>query len=74
MTCAEKAPLPAGQPFDPAAARRAMQTTASACRDRWLAQGVDLAAYNTVENAADLNDLRLALGYQKITLIGGSEW
>ena len=45
---------------------------AAACHDRWLREGVDLAAYNTVENAADLNDLRLALGYGKITLIGGS--
>jgi pimeloyl-ACP methyl ester carboxylesterase len=30
----------------------------------------DLNAYNTAENAADVNDLRLALGYQKINLWG----
>jgi pimeloyl-ACP methyl ester carboxylesterase len=72
MTCPEKAPLPADRPLDLKAVRAAMQMAAAACRDRWLREGVDLAAYNTVENAADLNDLRLALGYGKITLIGGS--
>ena len=45
---------------------------ASACRDHWLEQGVDLAAYNTDENAGDVNDLRLALGYEKIIVVGGS--
>ena len=49
-----------------------MRAAAAACRDRWLREGVDLAAYNTVENAADVNDLRLALGYDKMTLVGGS--
>ena len=49
-----------------------MQRLLVQCRDRWQSRGVDLAAYNTVESAADVNDLRLALGYSKITLIGGS--
>ncbi|NJO12543.1 MAG: alpha/beta hydrolase [Gammaproteobacteria bacterium] len=72
MTCTETAPLPSDRPFNPKAVRAAMRLAATACRDRWLREGVDLAAYNTVENAADLNDLRLALGYGKITLVGGS--
>ncbi|MBV9172595.1 MAG: alpha/beta fold hydrolase [Chloroflexi bacterium] len=33
-----------------------------ACRDRLLASGVDLTAYNTVESSADVADLRSALG------------
>lgn len=37
-------------------------------RDR----GVDLAAYNTVESADDVEDLRLALGYDRIRLMGHS--
>jgi pimeloyl-ACP methyl ester carboxylesterase len=35
-------------------------------------EGVDLTAYNSWENAADVNDLRLALGYEQINLYGGS--
>ncbi len=41
-----------------------------ACRDRLLADGVDLTAYNSAENAADVNDLRLALGYEQVILYG----
>ena len=44
----------------------------SECRRRLLASGVDIAAYNTMENAADVNDVRLALGYNQINLQGGS--
>lgn len=43
-----------------------------ACRARLAKPGVDLAAYNTVENAADIADLRTALGYKEVNLYGGS--
>lgn len=39
-----------------------------ACRDRLQAEGVDLTAYNSRENAADVEALRLALGYDQINL------
>ena len=42
------------------------------CLADWRAQGIDLAAYNSVENAADVNDLRLALGYDQVNLYGTS--
>lgn len=42
------------------------------CRARLTAAGVDVAAYNTVENAADVHDVVRALGYQRVNLIGGS--
>ena len=32
------------------------------CRDRLTKQGINLAAYNTTENAADVADLRIAMG------------
>jgi pimeloyl-ACP methyl ester carboxylesterase len=41
-----------------------------ACRVRLTAQGIDLAAYNTAENAEDVNAVRLALGYGRIDLLG----
>lgn len=44
----------------------------AACRDRLARQGVNLAAYHTTENAADVNDLRVALGVPQLNLIGGS--
>ena len=41
-----------------------------ACRDRLQSAGIDVAAYNTTENAADVDDLRRALGYEQINLFG----
>ena len=35
-------------------------------------QGVDIGAYNIFEMADDVNDLRRALGYEKISLLAGS--
>ena len=43
-----------------------------ACRDRLAATGVDLAAYNSTENAADIADLRVALGIDSWNVYGVS--
>lgn len=59
-------------PFSFQLLKPALQELAFACRAHWEKEGVDLSAYNTDENAADVNALRAALGYNKITLIGGS--
>lgn len=40
------------------------------CRERLIDEGVNLAAYNSAANAADLHDLRLALGYEEWNLLG----
>ena len=40
------------------------------CRDRLLEDGVDLDGYNTPQNAADLADLRVALGVDEWNLRG----
>lgn len=45
-----------------------------ACRDRWLAQNIDLTAYNSFETAADVANLWQALGYKQVNLIGASYW
>jgi pimeloyl-ACP methyl ester carboxylesterase len=42
------------------------------CHDRLIKEGVNLAAYNTAQNAADIEALRKAMGYDKINLYGTS--
>ncbi|TPN44724.1 alpha/beta hydrolase [Mesorhizobium sp. B1-1-4] len=43
-----------------------------ACRTALIAKGIDLDAYNTEENAEDIDDLRKALGIEKWVLYGVS--
>ncbi len=40
------------------------------CRDRLVKEGVNLEVYNSAQNAADIESLRQALGYDKINLYG----
>lgn len=42
------------------------------CGDALRAEGVNLSAYNSAESARDIEDLRLALGADKLVLYGGS--
>ncbi len=42
------------------------------CRDHWTAAGVDVAAYNSTENAADIAELRVALGIDRWNVYGVS--
>jgi pimeloyl-ACP methyl ester carboxylesterase len=42
------------------------------CRDRLVAEGADLASFNSRESASDLNDLRQALGYDEWNVLGVS--
>ena len=51
--------------------RRLSQATIE-CRSRLVSEGIDLSAYNTVENAADVADLRVALGLDEWNLYGVS--
>ncbi len=44
----------------------------AACRERLAESGVDLAAYNSVENAADIVTVIDGLGYDQVNLYGGS--
>jgi pimeloyl-ACP methyl ester carboxylesterase len=47
-------------------------TAAKACHDRLLGQGIRLDAYNSAASAADIEDLRRALGYPAWNLYGVS--
>jgi pimeloyl-ACP methyl ester carboxylesterase len=42
------------------------------CRDRLTSQGIDLSAYTSAQNAADIGLLREALGYEEWNLYGVS--
>jgi pimeloyl-ACP methyl ester carboxylesterase len=42
------------------------------CRDRLVRAGIDPSFANSAENAADVNDLRIALGYEQWNLFGVS--
>lgn len=53
-------------------ALRLSQEAMLACRDRLVSEGIDLSAYNSLENAADIEALRVALGYDQINLYGVS--
>ncbi len=57
--------------MSPAAATADVAAT-KACGDRFRAAGIDLSAYNTKENAADLADLRVALGIPSWNVYGVS--
>lgn len=52
--------------------REARRTAYQACIEDFTAQGVDLSAYTTSENAADVADISAALGYDKIVYYGAS--
>ncbi len=64
--------FPMDVPLDRVQSLDALELVAHACGDRWRNAGVDLAAYNTRESAEDLEDLRLALGAEKLRLLAGS--
>lgn len=73
-------PLPP-EPLDkPASIARSMTAIKDATRATLAehrAKGVDLRGYNVLECADDVNDLRKALGYERIMLVAtsfGSQW
>ncbi len=57
---------------DPAGAQRKIFNAALACRDRLVSEGHNLSAYNTTQNAADVDSIRKALEYSQVNLFGGS--
>ena len=68
--CTEKFIFPPDQPLSREKAIELFKTFGKACHDRLIASGIDLLGYNTNESADDLEDLRKALGVQKISLWG----
>jgi pimeloyl-ACP methyl ester carboxylesterase len=59
-------------PLDARSTRRKHVAATRKCRRDLVARGIDIAAYNTTENAADFADLRRALGYDRWNVFGVS--
>ena len=72
LTCQEKLDYPLDKVTEKAEALRLYQEQSKSCASFWREQGVDLTAYNTNENADDIEVLKRALGVEKITLWGSS--
>jgi len=75
--CDRPPALPLDAPVSPEAAAASFRQMSAACKAYWDGQGLDLRGFTVVEAAADVNDVRRALGYDTITLWGasfGSHW
>ena len=70
LPCREPFDYPLDKPGDPEAILSLFKERARSCAQSLKEQGIDLAGYNTNESADDLEDLRKALGAQKISLWG----
>jgi len=60
---------PAALPVDSRRTERAFVSAVSSCRDRLVAQGIDLASFDPAAMAEDAEDLRLALGIDRWSLL-----
>jgi pimeloyl-ACP methyl ester carboxylesterase len=72
LDCAEQFFAPFDRPLSRAVLAEAIGRAARRCADQLTARGVGLDGYDTVQNAADLDDLRRALGAERMTLWGTS--
>lgn len=66
--CPPAAPFDPSAPLTRAAIVAQVRADTARCLAWWRAQGVDIGAWNTAENAADIEDLRRALGAERIDL------
>jgi pimeloyl-ACP methyl ester carboxylesterase len=57
---------------DPALILKESYDALMECRDRLVSEGHNLSAYTTTQSAADVEAIRLALGYDQVNLWGGS--
>jgi pimeloyl-ACP methyl ester carboxylesterase len=67
--CSTQWSFPMDQPSTETTFNASLEAAAAVCAAEWRARGVDLSAYNTAENAADVADLARALG-GRVRLVG----
>jgi pimeloyl-ACP methyl ester carboxylesterase len=70
LTCPEPWAYPLEQALTREAFLQTMLDWSRLCSDYWRGLGIDLTAYNTSENADDVEDLRRALGAEQVSLLG----
>jgi pimeloyl-ACP methyl ester carboxylesterase len=70
LRCESQYVINPGELLDRAKAGAVLAGEMRKCAEALRAKGIDVSAYNTRENAADLEDLRKALGAEKLILWG----
>ena len=70
LNCGEAFDFPAEKPGNPGELIEKARAKSQACVQKLRSQGIDLSSYNTVENAEDIESLRVAIGARKISLWG----
>jgi pimeloyl-ACP methyl ester carboxylesterase len=65
-------PEPLDEDLDQSKIAEEFQALLVSEQEFWTSKGLDLSGFTIIEAAADLDDLRQALGYDKVTLWGGS--
>jgi pimeloyl-ACP methyl ester carboxylesterase len=70
LRCGTKMAFPLDRPLTREALSAETIEKVRECAESWKSKGVDVSAFNTVESANDLEDLRKALGVKKIRLWG----
>jgi len=58
------------QDLDPATELADSIAALATCQDRLEGDGIDLSQFTSAENAADVADLRVAMGYDEVNLLG----
>lgn len=77
LDCDETVPYSVDRPVTRASRLKVYRAAARRCAESWRRRGVDLGAYDTNASADDLDDVRKALGAEKMVLWGlsyGSHW
>lgn len=72
LVCASDSTLPTDAFVNTVHLVSALRAQVAACAQRWSGQGYDPTAFNTLESADDIDDLRQALGASKIDLLAFS--
>lgn len=70
LTCQDPWVYPLEQALTRETFLQSMLDWARVCSDYWRGLGIDLTAYNTVESADDVEDLRRTLGAEQVSLLG----
>jgi PKD repeat protein/pimeloyl-ACP methyl ester carboxylesterase len=70
LDCADAYDITLSRPATQDRMARLASAYAATCSRRWSTAGVDPAGYNALEMAEDVESLRQALGYEKVSLLG----